>query len=119
MDIGRFLLWQPRKCADELNGGLQGRARKLPRRLRGQRPAAARRQKPGISQETLSSVTKLHRTEIGKIEQGHVEPRLTTLVILAEGLGVTVNDLVEDLPVPVQRKPSPQNRPEDARRRSG
>ncbi len=63
---------------------------------------------PGFSQERLSSVTKLHRTEIGKIEQGHVEPRLTTLVILAEGLGVTVDELVADLKVPVERKPSPQ-----------
>lgn len=70
---------------------------------------------PGFSQERLSSATKLHRTEIGKIEQGHVEPRLTTLVILAQGLGVTVDDLVADLPVPVERKPSPQSRPGDGR----
>jgi transcriptional regulator with XRE-family HTH domain len=70
---------------------------------------------PGFSQERLSGATQLHRTEIGKIEQGHVEPRLTTLVILAEGLGVTVNDLVEGLPVPVERKPSPQSRRGDGR----
>jgi transcriptional regulator with XRE-family HTH domain len=65
---------------------------------------------PGLSQERLSSATKLHRTEIGKIEQGDVEPRLTTLVILADSLGVTVDDLVEGLPVPQERKPSPQAR---------
>ena len=66
--------------------------------------------KPGFSQERLSSATRLHRTEIGKIEQGDVEPRLTTLVILAESLGVTVDELVEGLPVPAERKPSPQAR---------
>lgn len=61
---------------------------------------------PQCSQERLSYTTRLHRTEIGKIEQGAVEPRLTTLVILADGLGVTIDDLLADLPVPVERRPS-------------
>jgi transcriptional regulator with XRE-family HTH domain len=60
---------------------------------------------PRISQEGLAGATKLHRTEIGKIEQGMVEPRLTTLVILADGLSVTLDELVADLWVPVERKP--------------
>lgn len=63
-----------------------------------------------ISQETLSARTRLHRTEIGKIEQGVVEPRLTTLVILADALDVTLSDLVEGLPVPMERRPSPGGR---------
>ncbi|HYM54999.1 MAG TPA: helix-turn-helix transcriptional regulator [Solirubrobacteraceae bacterium] len=62
----------------------------------------------GISQEQLAGLTGLHRTEIGRIEQGRVEPRLTTLLILADGLGVTIEDLVAGLRAPVQRKPSPQ-----------
>jgi transcriptional regulator with XRE-family HTH domain len=62
---------------------------------------------PRCSQEQLSSLTKLHRTEIGKIEQGMVEPRLTTLLILADGLGVTIDDLLTGLWVPLERKPSP------------
>jgi len=61
---------------------------------------------PHCSQERLSYTTRLHRTEIGKIEQGAVEPRLTTLVILADGLGVTIDDLLADLPVPIERRPS-------------
>jgi transcriptional regulator with XRE-family HTH domain len=65
---------------------------------------------PALSQERLSFATRLHRTEIGKIEQGDVEPRLTTLVILADTLGVTVDALVENLEVPIERKPSPQAR---------
>jgi transcriptional regulator with XRE-family HTH domain len=48
----------------------------------------------------------LHRTEIGRIEQGMVEPRLTTLMILAEGLDVTVDELLRDLSAPAERKPA-------------
>lgn len=64
-----------------------------------------------ISQEELSFVTNLHRTEIGSLEQGRVEPRLSTLLILAEGLGVTLDELVAGVPVPVQRRPGPKPRP--------
>ena len=66
---------------------------------------------PPYSQERLSDATKLHRTEIGKIEQGLVEPRLTTLLILADGLGVTIDELVAGLWVPVERRPSPRGGP--------
>ncbi len=65
--------------------------------------------KPRCSQEQLSAATELHRTEIGKIEQGKVEPRLTTLVIVADGLSVTIDDLLAGLWVPVERKPSPHS----------
>jgi transcriptional regulator with XRE-family HTH domain len=64
---------------------------------------------PRCSQERLSHKTGLHRTEIGKIEQGIVEPRLSTLMILADGLEVRVDELVEGLDVPVERKPSPSS----------
>lgn len=64
--------------------------------------------RPRCSQEQLSDATELHRTEIGKIEQGRVDPRLTTLVILADGLSVSIDDLVAGLWVPIERKPSPR-----------
>lgn len=64
----------------------------------------------GRSQEWLAGATRLHRTEIGRIEQGEVEPRLTTLVILADGLSVTMDELVAGLWVPVERKPPPPSR---------
>jgi transcriptional regulator with XRE-family HTH domain len=86
----------------ELAEFLKGFARNV-RRLR-----AAK--EPGFSQEKLSDATSLHRTEIGRIEQASVEPRLTTLVILADGLGVKLDELVDGLPVPVERKPSPRSR---------
>jgi transcriptional regulator with XRE-family HTH domain len=61
---------------------------------------------PPCSQERLSYATRLHRTEIGRIEQGMVEPRLTTLMILADGLDVTVDELLRDLSVPRERRPA-------------
>jgi len=64
--------------------------------------------RPPCSQERLSHATGLHRTEIGKIEQGMVEPRLTTLLILADGLSVTIDDLLVGLWVPTERRPSPR-----------
>lgn len=67
------------------------------------------RQTP-LSQEQLAGLSQLHRTEIGKIEQGVVEPRLTTLLILANALGVSVEDLVAGLRVPRERRPSPGDR---------
>ena len=66
---------------------------------------------PHCSQERLSHTTGLHRTEIGKIEQGVVEPRLTTLYILADGLGVSVDELLAGLWVPTERRPSPRSEP--------
>lgn len=59
------------------------------------------------SQEALSARANLHRTEVGMIEQAKREPRLSTLLILADALDVTLNDLVRGLPVPRQRKPAP------------
>jgi hypothetical protein len=38
-----------------------------------------------------------------------VDPRLTTLFILADGLGVTIDELLTGLWVPVERKPSPRS----------
>ncbi len=63
--------------------------------------------RPPCSQEWLSHAAGLHRTEIGKIEQGLVEPRLTTLFILADGLSVSIDELLTGLWVPTERRPSP------------
>jgi transcriptional regulator with XRE-family HTH domain len=59
------------------------------------------------SQEELAERARLHRTEISKIELGDVEPRLTTLVILADALGASLDEMVAGLGVPRRRKPPP------------
>jgi transcriptional regulator with XRE-family HTH domain len=63
---------------------------------------------PGYSQEDLWKDTGLHRTAIGKVEQARSEPQLSTLMILANTLGCTLDDLVKGLPVPKERRPSPK-----------
>ncbi|HWW90827.1 MAG TPA: helix-turn-helix transcriptional regulator [Solirubrobacteraceae bacterium] len=73
-------------------------------RLRGQKDGG---QKPKYSQEDLAHDSGLHRTEIGKLERAETEPGLLTVMRVADGLGVTPNDLVADLPVPKLRKPPP------------
>ena len=58
---------------------------------------------PPLSQEHLAEIAGLHRTEIGKIEQGLVDPRLTTLHLVAHALDATLADLTNGLPVPPRR----------------
>jgi transcriptional regulator with XRE-family HTH domain len=51
------------------------------------------RGKKGVSQETLGYLCDLHRTEISLLERGGREPRLGTIMKLAEALEVTPNEL--------------------------
>jgi DNA-binding XRE family transcriptional regulator len=59
--------------------------------------------RPRLSQEHLAEIAGVHRTEIGKIEQGRVNPRLMTLHLVAHALNATLDDLAKELPVPPQR----------------
>ncbi len=74
------------------------------------------RKAAGISQTDLYRKADLHRTQIGKVEGGKVEPLLMTLVIIADALGVTLDDLVKGLPVPEERKPPPIRKRTQAKR---
>jgi transcriptional regulator with XRE-family HTH domain len=47
------------------------------------------RDKAGLSQEALADVCDLHRTEISLLERSKRSPRLETIVILAQGLGLS------------------------------
>jgi transcriptional regulator with XRE-family HTH domain len=58
---------------------------------------------PAFSQTRLAKLTRLHPSEIGKIERGVVDPRMTTVVILADSLGVTIDHLLVGLSVPPTR----------------
>lgn len=48
----------------------------------------AERERLGLSQEQLGYASGLHRTEISLLERGQRDPRLSTIVRLAHGLGV-------------------------------
>lgn len=69
----------------------------------------------GYSQEELAFDANLDRTSIGNFEQGRSDPHMSTLLILAKTLNVTINDLVKGLPVPEERRPAAKPR----RRRAG
>jgi transcriptional regulator with XRE-family HTH domain len=69
------------------------------------------RERSGLSQEALATrAGGLHRTEISLLERGEREPRLSTVVLLAQALGVKVATLlrgVDEAQVRErQRKPS-------------
>lgn len=51
----------------------------------------------GISQEDLAHRCGVHRTFVGHVERGEVNPTLGTLVVVAQGLGVSLTQLVEGL----------------------
>ena len=55
------------------------------------------RAREGISQEGLAHSSGIHSTSIGRIERGGREPRLTTILKLAKGLGVEPGELVDGL----------------------
>lgn len=55
------------------------------------------RQKVGLSQDGLAREADVHPTSIGRLERGGREPRLTTLLRLADGLGVEPGELVNGL----------------------
>jgi transcriptional regulator with XRE-family HTH domain len=48
----------------------------------------AQRDRAGLSQEALADICDLHRTEISLLERSKRSPRLETIVILAQGLGL-------------------------------
>lgn len=55
------------------------------------------RAREGISQDGLAREADVHPTAIGRIERGGREPRLTTILKLADGLGVEPGELVNGL----------------------
>lgn len=54
------------------------------------------REESGLTQEKLARIARLHRTEVSKLERELTDPRLSTVVRLARGLGVPTSALVED-----------------------
>jgi transcriptional regulator with XRE-family HTH domain len=55
------------------------------------------REAAGLSQEQLAHRTGLHPTEISRLERAVREPRLGTILRLAEGLDIGIEKLVADI----------------------
>lgn len=53
-----------------------------------------------VSQDALAERTDVHPTAIGRLERGDREPRLTTILRIADGLGVEPGQLVDGLRAP-------------------
>jgi transcriptional regulator with XRE-family HTH domain len=51
----------------------------------------------GLSQRMLAGIARLHRSEIYLLEHGKREPRLRTIVVLADALSVDPSFLVVGL----------------------
>jgi transcriptional regulator with XRE-family HTH domain len=51
----------------------------------------------GLSQDALARATDIHATMIGRLERGVREPRLSTILRVAEGLDVQPGDLLNQL----------------------
>jgi transcriptional regulator with XRE-family HTH domain len=52
------------------------------------------RESQGLPRAVLANRSGLHVTEIYRIEAGERDPRLTTIVAVARGLGLTTSELV-------------------------
>lgn len=89
-----------REAYEEELAGLLAQLAENVRRLREEK-------KPDLSQEEVAEEATLHRTQWGKIEAGKRDPRFSTLLVMADTLGVTLNDLAAGIPVPSERKPAP------------
>lgn len=57
----------------------------------------ARRAEKGFSQEKLAELAGLHRTYVGHVERGEVNPTLWNILRLASALGVDPAELVAQL----------------------
>lgn len=62
----------------------------------GQRLRALRAER-GISQDELAERTGIHSTAVGRLERGKREPRLKTILRLAEGLNARPGRLLDHL----------------------
>jgi transcriptional regulator with XRE-family HTH domain len=62
------------------------------------------RDQKGISQEELAHRAGLSRTGMGFVETGKRWPRLDTLMKVAQGLNVTVDELLKGLHKPSRRR---------------
>lgn len=58
------------------------------------------REELDLSQDDVAREADIHPTAIGRLERGSREPRLTTILRVARGLGVSPSELLDDLESP-------------------
>lgn len=61
------------------------------------RAVQAARQRLGLSQEAFAAEIGMHRTQLGHIEQGLKDCRLSTIVRLSAALGLSVSQLLDQV----------------------
>lgn len=52
------------------------------------------RERAGLTQEAVAERSGVHPTEVSRIEAGKRDPRIATVVALADAVGVSVSDLL-------------------------
>jgi transcriptional regulator with XRE-family HTH domain len=71
----------------------------------GEREAASRafgermrqlREREGLTQDALAHRSRLHSSNVARLERGAREPRLTTMMAVARGLGMSLAELLDD-----------------------
>ncbi len=60
----------------------------------GQRIRALRRQR-GLNQDDFAALAGIHRTHPGKLENAKLDPKLSTLVRIADALELPLRDLID------------------------
>ena len=55
------------------------------------------RERHGVPQEHFAEDCGLHRTAIGLLERGKSIPRLDTLLLVSQGVGLTVSELLRGI----------------------
>jgi len=53
------------------------------------------RQRAGMTQEAVADASGIHSTEVSRIERGLRDPRVSTVLRLADALGVPASALVD------------------------
>jgi transcriptional regulator with XRE-family HTH domain len=54
------------------------------------------REREGLTQDALAHRSRLHSSNVARLERGAREPRLTTMIAVANGLGISLTELLED-----------------------
>ena len=71
------------------------------------------RKERGLSQEEVAQKLYLSRQSVSKWENGGAEPGVDNLIALARLYGVTVDELVGNIPAPQEENPSPEGGADD------